>query len=78
MVAQVIKKGQTMALIATYHKIAIPVEFLPTFLENAVLCETTYEDGEERISKVDKVGKVEMYDGEEFLQAIAQQKLTGT
>lgn len=69
------RKGKKFALINTYRKIAIPVEHLPDFINYAMLVETSYEDGSDRITAATMLDKVEFVDGEDIDYAIAEAKL---
>jgi len=69
-------KGKKFAVINSYQRVAIPIEFLPKFLEVAMLVEVGYEDGKNIISGVDDLDKIEIYDGVQFDLAVAHKKLT--
>lgn len=60
---------------SSYKKLTVPVEFLPTLLENCFLTETEYQDGEYEPVGVMDIRKVEVVDGIAIEHAIAQQKL---
>ncbi len=68
--------AKKFALIDTnYKKLTVPMEFLPTLLENCFLTETEYQDGEYEPVGVFDIRKVEIVDGIAVDHAIAQQKL---
>lgn len=69
------RKGKKFAIINSYKKIAIPVEELPRFVEYAFLVETSYSSGNDCISEVKAIDKVEFVDGEDIDLAIAEAKL---
>lgn len=68
-------KGKKYAVVNNYKRIAIPVEFLPKFLEVAMLVETSYDGGRDHISAAHNIDKIEIYDGGEIDLAIAEAKL---
>ena len=69
------RKGKKYAVVNNYKRVAIPVDFLPKFLEVAVLVETSYEGGKDYISAALDIDKIEIYDGEQIDIAIAEAKL---
>jgi len=69
-------KDKKFAMInASYKKLVVPVDFLPKLLDVAILVETSYEDGRDRVCGVHDIEKIELVSGLEIDQAIAEEKL---
>lgn len=69
-------KNKKFAMINTsYKRLVVPIEFLPKLLDVAILVDTTYEDGKDRVSSVYEIDKMELVSSLEIDQAIAEEKL---
>ena len=69
-------KDKKFAMInASYKRLVVPIEFLPKLLDVAILVDTSYEDGKDRVSGVHEIDKIELVSSLEIDQAIAEEKL---
>ena len=65
------------ARITDYGDLLIPLGLLEKLLDQAVLVNTSYENGEDIITKVKKINRFVIYDKEEIDAALVQQALEG-
>lgn len=71
------RKGKTYAVINSYKKLCVPVEFLPKLLDNCFMVETEYtSEGGDAIKSIERIDKCEFHSGEDIDLAEAFDKLT--
>jgi hypothetical protein len=46
------RKGKTFAIINSYQKLCVPIEFLPKLLQVGFMVETSYEDGKDSVKSI--------------------------
>jgi len=70
------RKGKKYAVINSYKKLFVPVEFLPKLLDNCFMVETEYTaEGSDAIKSIELIDKCEFYSGEDIDLAEAFDKL---
>tara|TARA_R110002074_G_scaffold192209_1_gene358054 strand:- start:42 stop:260 length:219 start_codon:yes stop_codon:yes gene_type:complete len=70
------RKGKKFAIINSYQKLCVPVEFLPKLLQVGFMVETSYEDGKDSVKSIGEIEKCEFVDGCEIDLAEAVDKLS--
>tara|TARA_B100000497_G_C7462882_1_gene285894 strand:+ start:443 stop:664 length:222 start_codon:yes stop_codon:yes gene_type:complete len=71
------RKDKKFAVINSYKKLCVPVEFLPKLLDNCFMVETEYTgEGGDTIKNVEPIDKCEFFTGEEIDMAEAFEKIS--
>jgi|TARA_R110002074_G_scaffold392336_2_gene577780 hypothetical protein len=70
------RKGKKFAIVNSYQKLCVPVEFLPKLLQVGFMVETSYEDGKDSVKSISDIEKCEFIDGEAIDLAEAVDKLS--
>ena len=70
------RKGKKFAIVNSYQKLSVPVEFLPKLLQVGFMVETSYEDGKDSVKSIGPIEKCEFITGEEIDIAEAVSKLS--
>ncbi len=71
------RKGKKFAVINSYKKLCVPIEFLPKLLDNCFMVETEYSgEGRDSIKSIEPIDKCEFFDGEDIDMAEAVNKLS--
>ena len=71
------RKGKKFAVINSYKKLCVPVEFLPKLLDNCFMVETEYNsEGGDSIKSLEPIEKCEFFAGEDIDMVEAVGKLS--
>lgn len=71
------RKGKKFAVINSYKKLCVPIEFLPKLLDQCFMVETEYtSDGGDTIKSIEPIDKCEFFSGDDLDMAEAFDKIS--
>lgn len=72
-----VKPEKIYARISDYGDVMVPLALFEKIASEGYIVRTTYENGEDSITEVSTIKRINVHKGQELVNALAQQALSG-